>query len=71
MPLAIHDPRLPKSTAPFIPKAKAKEMFAQFGKVAALSKVMDEIQNAHKEGEYYALSLWREVRRELDGQAVH
>lgn len=55
-----------QNTLKFDPIIKAAEMLDKLGKEAAVSKVFEHIEKAHDEHENYALSLWREVRRELD-----
>ena len=44
------------------PSQTAKSLLEEHGKDRALKVVSDGIVEAHKESDYYALSIWREVK---------
>ena len=47
------------------PKQIANDLIREHGLKDALAKVAAEITTAHQEGDYYALSVLREVKRIL------
>ena len=44
------------------PSQTAKSLLEEHGKDRALKVVSDGIEDAHKKNDFYALSVWREVK---------
>lgn len=51
----------------FKPRDKAVALIEALGVDGAHAQVLEEVQSAHRQADNYALSLWREVRREIEG----
>nr|ADI23583.1 hypothetical protein [uncultured nuHF2 cluster bacterium HF0770_42C12] len=50
------------------PPQIAESLLEEHGKDRALKVVNDGIMEAHKESDYYALSIWREVKAILQSK---
>ena len=50
------------------PSQTAKSLLEEHGKDRALKVVNDGIVDAHKKSDYYALSVWREVKAILESK---
>jgi hypothetical protein len=52
------------------PQEIAEHLTAEHGLDGAMEAVMNGITEAHKQGDMYRLSVWRDVRRILEAMAA-